>query len=48
MRLMLNMHMDRDPLVKIEIPTRTGIWDSLPPFIAEQFIDSSSLEFSVK
>jgi len=35
MRLMLNMHMDRDPLVKIEIPTRTGIWDSLPPFIEE-------------
>ena len=33
MRILLNMHMDREPLESIQIPSLTGVWSELPPFI---------------
>lgn len=35
MRILLHMHMDREPLEPIQIPSLTGIWNELPPFIKE-------------
>jgi len=48
MRILLHMHMDRDPLEPIQIPQQTGIWNELPPFIKEQFIDPSNLVYPIK
>lgn len=43
MRILLHMHMDREPLEPIQIPRQTGVWNELPTFIKEQFLDPSNL-----
>lgn len=35
MRVLLHMHMDREPLEPIQIPASTGVWNELQPFIKE-------------
>ena len=39
MRILLHMHMERAPLEPIQIPSSTGVWNELPPFIKEQYLD---------
>lgn len=48
MRILLNMHMDREPLEPIQIPSQTGVWNELPPFIKDQFIDPQNMTFQIK
>lgn len=38
-RILLHMHMDREPLEPIQIPSQTGVWKDLPTFIKEKFVD---------
>lgn len=35
MRILLHMHMDREPLEPIPIPSLTGVWKDLPIYIKE-------------
>jgi len=35
MRMLLNMHMDREPLEPIQIPSQTGVWNDLPHFVKD-------------
>jgi len=30
LRLMLHLHMDRDPLLPLQVPSLTVVWDELP------------------
>jgi hypothetical protein len=48
MRILLHMHMDREPLEPIQIPSSTGVWNELPPFIKEQFLDPTNLVYQIK
>lgn len=48
MRNLLCMHMDREPLEQIQIPSKTGVWDELPHFEKENFLDPSSITYQIK
>lgn len=48
MRVLLHMHMNREPLEPIKIPASTGVWNELPPFIKEQFMDPSHIMYAIK
>ena len=47
MRILLHLHMDRKPLQAIQIPQQTGVWNDLPPFIKEQFIDPQNFNYPI-
>lgn len=48
MRILLHMHMDREPLEPIQIPSQTGVWNELPPFIKEKYNDIATLDYPIK
>lgn len=48
MKMLLNMHMDREPLEPIQIPSQTGVWNDLPAFIKEQFEGPTSIQYPIK
>ena len=35
MRVLMNMHMNREPLEPLQVPSTTGVWNELVPFIKE-------------
>mmetsp|Transcript_6821 Transcript_6821/g.10992 ORF Transcript_6821/g.10992 Transcript_6821/m.10992 type:complete len:608 (+) Transcript_6821:2642-4465(+) len=47
MRVMLHMHMDREPLEPIHIPSQTGVWKDLPKFFEENFQDKSNMVYNI-
>ena len=48
MRILLHMHMDREPLEPIQIPSSTGVWNELPTFIKEHYLDPTNLTYQIK
>ena len=43
LRFLLHMHMDREPLEPLQIPSPTGVWNDLPPFMKDKYVDPTSI-----
>jgi hypothetical protein len=48
LRILLHMHMNRDPLEPLQIPASTGVWAELPQFMPDQFADLKNLDYPIK
>jgi hypothetical protein len=48
MRILLHIHMDREPLEPIQIPSQTGVWKELPPFIKDHYASGSNFIYPIK
>jgi hypothetical protein len=42
------MHMDREPLEPIQIPSQTGVWNELVNFNKQDFIDPMNIQYAIK
>jgi hypothetical protein len=47
-RILINMHMDREPLEPMQIPSQTGVWNDLPSFIKDQYEGQEKLDYPIK
>jgi hypothetical protein len=47
-KILLNMHMNREPLEAIQVPSQTGIWNELPQFVKESFMDPANITYQIK
>lgn len=42
------MHMDREPLEPLQIPSHTGVWNELGTFMKEQYKDPLNIKYPIK